>query len=134
MSVLNIEKTFRATGDKVTADDITSIIEWARYKARAAVSEYIANEGFDVERPDGMCGYSWVEIRGIDGKKVRKNSKADVALVESGVTRNCFNFPMEWRPGGYAGQNIEVHKVGALEFARVLVMNGFDCVPGARFD
>lgn len=100
--------------------------------AKSAASQYFIEKWNAVD--GGCCGFAWVTITGVGGKKIRANSKLGKALAAIGVKRDWQNFPHVWNPADMMCQNIDTKEAGAEAFAKVLRDYGFDAYAGSRMD
>jgi hypothetical protein len=83
--------------------------------------------------PDGVCGFAWVNLYKIQGKKPRANSQLAKVLNTFGFEKNTYQRSFQlWISAG--GQSMQKKEAYAHAFARVLCQNGIEAYPGSRLD
>lgn len=104
--------------------NLVDVIENARVKASEATNNYIRENG---EQPFN-CGFAWVVVRGVRGKK------ADV--LKSAGFKKRYDGPglSLWNPSGSFTQDMSAKMAGASEFANALSEVGIDACAQCRLD
>lgn len=101
-----------------------ALVRSALKKAADATANYIKDNG---EHPFN-CGFAWVVIKGVRGKKAE--------LLKSFGFEKRYSGPglMLWNPSGNLTQDMSAKYAGARAFADVLSEVGFDAYAGERLD
>ena len=96
----------------------------AKTIASETTAKHIAENG---ENPFG-CGFAWVDVKGIRGKKLEllKSFGFKKKYVGSGVSL--------WNPSGNITQDMDAKYAGAVAFAEVLNKVGIPATAGCRLD
>jgi hypothetical protein len=117
---------------ELTPEMMYDIVVEAKTAARHAASKYFAEVMDNVDA--GCCGFAWVNIYTVDGKKIRANSKIGKALQASGVGKDWTGAWQLWNPSNFPCQNIDTLEVGAMAAADVFKQYGFEAYAGSRLD
>lgn len=110
-----------------TTQQLTDIIQQAKEAAHKAALTYFNDVLDNVDR--GMCGFAWVEIRGVKG-----NTKLGKALKAAGVTQDWQRVFHIWNPANVGAQSLNTKEVGAQAAADVLRSYGFTAHACSRLD
>lgn len=125
-------KNFTIPNCNADANDIYTIVQTAHAEAKKAATEFFN------EKLDGVdqysCGFAWVTIYGVNGKKIRRNSKLSQAFARAGVDRDWRNNLQIWNPSRLPVQNVDTLLAGAEAAAKVLRDAGFEAYAGSRLD
>jgi|SRR5665213_127619 len=83
----------------------------------------------------GACGFAWVTITP-KFKGNTKDGKAERAVLrEMGFELNWTGKEFQkWNPSDYPGQRVDVKEIGAVAYAKVLKLYGFDAWAESRLD
>ena len=125
-------KNFTIPNCNADANDIWTIVNVARTEAKKAATKFLNEELGGADQ--FACGFAWVTIYGVNGKKIRRNSKLSQAFARAGVTRDYQNCLQIWNPAGLPVQNVDTLLAGAKAAADVLQEAGFDAYAGSRLD
>lgn len=116
----------------LTEDLMFEIIAEAKTAARHAASKFFAEKMENVD--SGCCGFAWVSVYKLNGKKIDGRSKVGKLLERAGVRRNWARTYEMWNPSNFPCQNIDTLEVGARAAAEVLNKYGFEAYAGSRLD
>lgn len=99
-------------------------LDAAKLAAQKATAEYIAKYG---ENPLG-CGFAWVEVKNIRGKKLDylKTYGFKKKYVGTGFSL--------WNPSGNYTQDMDAKYIGAQVYAEELNKMGIPAYAGCRLD
>ncbi len=114
--------------------NINAIAQNAKDAAYKAADHFFnVNLGGEDRYP---CGFAWVEIYDLNGKKIRANSKVGKALIEAGFTKQDWGGRawQLWNPSKYGCQNVETLEAGAEAATRVFKEHGFSAYACSRLD
>ena len=101
-----------------------ALLRSAFKKAADATANYIKDHG---EHPFN-CGFAWVIVKGVRGKKAE-------LLKSFGFEKKCYGPGlMLWNPSKNFTQDMSAKYAGARAFADVLSEVGFDVYAGERLD
>lgn len=101
-----------------------NVIEFGLKSAAEATANYIEQNG---ENPFG-CGFAWVVVRGVRGKK------ADFLKTYGFKKRYDGPGLSLWNPSGNITQDMDAKYAGAQIFADILRSAGFDAYSSCRLD
>ena len=119
--------------NRLTVDDIRSIVAEAKQAAQAAsrtwLAKWNADTGGNQYGEPMYCGFAWINIYGIKG-----NTKLGKRFKDAGVQRGYDGSLQIYNPSGHSGQSMDVKEQGAYAAARVFEKYGFRCYAGSRAD
>ncbi len=111
-----------------TKEQVISIVSEAQEQARLAATDYFHEQLGS--RDQMMCGFAWVEIRGVRG-----NTKLGKALKSAGFSKSYTGGLQLWNPSGLNVQNVDCKEAGAEAAARFLRDQlGVEAYAGSRLD
>lgn len=116
-----------------TETQVADIVAEAKTAAAAATNKFIN----DVLKGEDAfaCGFAWVNIYELNGKKIRANSKVGKALAACDVRKSDWEKSFKiWNPSGTFFQNVDCKEEGAQAAAKVLQKYGFTAYAGSRLD
>lgn len=117
---------------ELTPELMYDIVVEAKTAARHAASKFFAEVMDNTDA--GSCGFAWVNIYTVDGKKIRANSKIGKALQAAGVGKDWTGAWQLWNPSKFPCQNIDTLEAGARAAADVFKKYGFEAYAGSRLD
>lgn len=111
---------------------LQNILQEAETEAHKSANEYFQNSlGGQDSFP---CGFAWVVITQLDGKKIKGNTLIGKALKKVGIDQDYNREFKVWNPSKFMCQNMDTLEVGARAYANVLKKYGFTVFSESRMD
>lgn len=104
----------------------------AKEAAYAAADDYFKTRLGGVDQYS--CGFAWVTLYDLNGKKLDGRSRVAKDLQDLGVRKAYGGGFQLWNPSGYGCQNIDTLEAGARAAADVFKKYGFKAYAGSRLD
>lgn len=116
--------------------DYDAILNEAHAAARAAVAAEVAAR--PERETDFDCGFAWVTVDG--NSAIARHCRAKLKAGSDHATRHVYGDKgavrgwQWWKPGGFGGQSIRIHRKGSEAFVAKLGEYGIRADMGSRLD